>query len=328
MFHKLPSLNGLVAFEAVARLQSFANAAQELCVTQSAISHRIRLLEEYFEVRLLVRSRGAVTLTAQGTHLLGGVLDAMSALQAMSTRLASSGRKLVRLSIGPALARSWLIGKLGAFYATHREIDLEINAVRLAPGDKVTCLKSGEADVAIRYGSEQNWPGFACVKLLQSEVFPVCGPGYRAAHPGLARLAALRDATLLRLSRQPWVPWFRAAGLTWKEPTQGPIFSDAGIMLDAAANGQGIALARSVLVNYEIATGRLVRLFDISIPSGGAHYAIYSPHSAAHSEVTSFIDWLVAAAGDTGDRMPSSQQAAWRERNSAQRRHRAAIAAP
>lgn len=296
MLRKLPPFHTLAAFEAVARHQSFARAAQELCLTQSAISHRITTLEQHLGVRCFVRGRGAVALTAQGTHLLGGVLEAMSALQTACARLQNPGRKVVRLSVGPAFAKSWLIEKLGGFYREHRDTDLEINAIKLAPPDKLACLKAGEADVAIRYGSDSDWPGFVHAELLQSEVFPVCSPAYPAMAGPFARPEALLGKTLLRLPRQPWAPWFRAAGLDCEEPSQGPVFSDAGIMLDAAAEGQGVALARSVLAKYDLDAGRLVRLFDISIPSGYSYYAICLPEAQARPEVAVFVEWLVATA--------------------------------
>ncbi len=296
MAKKLPPFHTLVAFEAVARHLSFSKAAQELSLTQSAISHRISKLEQHLGARCVVRGRGLVSLTPQGVQLLGGVLEAMSALEAACTRLQNPGRKAVRLSVGPAFARGWLIEKLGNFYREHGEIDLEINAAKLPPAGKLAVLKAGEADVAIRYGSDADWPGFNCVKLLQSEAFPVCSPSYSATAGPFNEPAALVGATLLRLSGQQWTPWFRAAGLACEEPSQGALFSDAGIMLDAAANGQGVALARSVLVSFELKMGRLVRLFDIGIPSESAYHAICAPEVMKRPEVGRFLDWLVAIA--------------------------------
>lgn len=297
MFRKLPSFHALAAFEAVARHQSFARAARELCVTESAVSHRIRTLEQHFSARFFVRTRRAVTLTAQGTCLLGAVLEALCTLQDACTRLERNTRKTVRLSVGPAFARNWLLERLGSFYRLHRDVDLEINAVKLAQRDKLACLKSGEADMAIRYGEESDWPGSGCFELIRSEVFPVCSLSYRAALGEAPQPRALLDATLLRLPRQPWKPWFRAAGLACEEPDHGPLFSDAGLMLEAAAKGQGVALARSALADEYLDSGRLARLFDVSIPSDCAYYAVCLPEVAARPEVASFIEWLVTSVG-------------------------------
>jgi LysR family glycine cleavage system transcriptional activator len=295
MFRKLPSFHGLAAFEAVARYQSFAKAAEELCVTQSAVSHRIKSLEQQFGARFFIRNRNSITLTAQGTFFLGAVIESLSTLESACSRL-SGTRKVVKLNVGPAFARNWLVERLSSFYRLHADVDLEVNAIKVAQTHKLSSLRTGEADVSIRYGEEADWPGFQCIELMRSEVFPVCSPAYKAAQGGITHTGDLRGATLLRLPRQPWKPWFRAARLKYDEPHQGPLFSDAALMLDAAAQGQGVALARSALVEHDLATGRLERLFEISIPSEFAYHAICQPAVARREEVASFIDWLVASA--------------------------------
>jgi LysR family transcriptional regulator, glycine cleavage system transcriptional activator len=299
MSNKLPPFHALAAFEAVARHQSFSKAAQELSITQSAISHRINKLEEHLGVQCIVRGRGRVSLTPQGVQLLGGVLDAMSALNAACTRLKNpSLRKTVRLSVGPAFARGWLAEKIGDFYRKHDEIDLEINAVKLSRPGKLAVLQSGEADIAIRYGSESDWPGHKCIKLLHSDAFPVCSPSYAASAGPFNEPCDLVGASLLRLSDHQWTPWFRAAGIACEEPAQGLLFSDAGIMLEAAAGGQGIALARSVLVHLELRTGRLIRLFDTGVKSEFAYHVICPPGAMRRPEVEVFVEWLVSVAGN------------------------------
>ena len=296
MFRKLPPFPALAAFEAVARHRSFAQAAEELGVTQSAVSHRIRALEEHFGAKFLVRSRRSVTLTAQGRFFLGAVVESLSTLEVACAQL-SGTRKVVKLSVGPGFARNWLVGRLDGFYRQHDDIDLEVNAVKLAQTGKMSSLRTGEADVAIRYGRESDWLGFQCIELMRSEVFPVCSPGYRdAMAAALSSPGGLLKTTLLRSPRQPWRPWFAAAGLACGEPDHGPLFSDAALMLDAAAQGQGVALARSTLVEHDLAEGRLVRLFGISIPAGSAYQAICRPAVARRPEVVSFLDWIVARA--------------------------------
>lgn len=292
MFRTLPSFHGLAAFEAVARYQSFAMAAEELCVTQSAVSYRIKALEQQFDTKFFVRKRNSVTLTTQGMLFLGAVIEALSILESACLRL-SGTHKIIKLSVGPAFARNWLVERLNNFYRLHVDIDLEVNATKLVQTNKLGSLKSGEADISIRYGTETDWPGFQCVELMRSEVFPVCSPGYKAGVGGIANPKDLLRATLLRLPRQPWRPWFRAVKLDCEEPHRGPLFSDAALMLDAAAQGQGVALARSVLVKHDLATGRLVRLFDAGIPSEFAYHAICQPAIAQREDVASFIDWLL-----------------------------------
>lgn len=291
-FNRLPPLHALTAFEAVARLQSFARAADELCLTHGAVSHRIRLLERFYGARLLLRRGGTVTLTTKGAYLLTSVLDALSVLRDASQRV-SDARPVVSVSAGPSSAHYWLIVRLGDFYRDNPGIDLEISATKLTKQKKRVSIESGEVDVALRYGSKEEWSGLDCVKLMDVQLFPVCSPSYRAALGGLSATTDPREATLLRLPHEPWKPWFAAANLDWPEPTSGPIFGDASLMLDAAANGQGIALARSVLVEHDLVSGRLVQLSDISVASGRAYFAVCSPAARARPEVKRFLEWLV-----------------------------------
>jgi LysR family glycine cleavage system transcriptional activator len=157
-------------------------------------------------------------------------------------------------------------------------------------------VAGGEADVALRYWTEDEWTGLEWVKLLEVELFPVCSPAYRPSSGGLAKPADLRHATLVRLLHEPWKPWFRAAGLDWPEPASGPLFSDASLMLDAAANGLGVALARNVLVESDLASGRLAHLFKVSLPSSRAYYALCSHSAKARPEVRTFIKWLLVTS--------------------------------
>lgn len=294
-FKKLPPLHALTAFEAIARLQSFARAADELCITHGAVSHRIKLLEDHYGMRLLLRRGGAITLTTKGTYLLTSVLEALSILQEASQRV-SQARPVVTVSAGPSSARNWLILRLGAFYRDNPDIDLEISATKLSKQKKRVSIESGEVDIALRYGSKEEWSGLECVKLMDVQLFPVCSPAYKETLRGLPTITDLRKAVFLRLPHEPWKPWFEAATLSWPEPVSGPLFGDASLMLDAAANGQGVALARSVLVDHDLASGRLVRLFDISVPSARAYHAVCSPAARGRPEVQRFIEWLVASS--------------------------------
>jgi len=183
--------------------------------------------------------------------------------------------------------------RLGEFYRDNPDIDLEISATKLNKQKKRVSIESGEVDVALRYGSMEEWSGLDCVKLMDVQLFPVCSPSYRATLGGLSTTAELRKAIFLRLPHEPWKPWFTAAGLDWPEPASGSIFGDASLMLDAAASGQGIALARSVLVEHDLASGRLVRLSEVGVASGRAYFAVCSPAARARSEVQRFLEWLV-----------------------------------
>jgi LysR family transcriptional regulator, glycine cleavage system transcriptional activator len=293
----VPPLNVLAAFEAAARHHSFAKAAQELHVTDSAISHRIRLLEEQVGEKLFIRTGGGLVLTGKGTFYLAAVQEALTTLRKAAATLAG-GRQVVRISIGPALARNWLVARLGEFYRLHGDIDLEISATKLS-GSKTAALKSGEADIAIRYGKASDWTGYEAVELLAGNLFPVCSPGYRKSTGGLRRPKDLLNAALLRLPGQLWKPWFSAAGLDSTEPLTGPLYSDADLLLDAAVSGQGVALARSMLVGEHLSSGRLVMPFDISIPAPSSYFALYRREASSRAEVTALLDWLILVSRST-----------------------------
>src|SRR5262249_31228577 len=147
-------------------------AAEELHVTDSAISHRIRLLEALVGEKLFLRTRQGIVLTGRGACYLAAVQAALATLKDAAATLSANGRAVLRISIGPALARNWLVVRLGEFYRLHVDTDLEISATKLT-GSKTTVLKSGEADVAIRYGKASDWAGYEAIELLAGNLFPV-----------------------------------------------------------------------------------------------------------------------------------------------------------
>lgn len=298
MARNVPPLNVLAAFEAAARHHSFARAAEELHVTDSAISHRIRLLEDRIGEKLFVRTGNGLVLTGKGTAYLAAVQEALATLESAAAAMRTESRHVLRISIGPALARNWLVARLGEFYRLHEGIDLEISATKLS-GKKTEVLKSGEADVAIRYGQASHWTGYEAVELLAGNLFPVCSPGYRKSAGGLNKPKDLLKAALLRLPGQPWKPWFNAAGLDAIEPLTGPLYSDADLLLEAAVSGQGVALARSMLVGEHLSSGRLVMPFDISIPAPSSYFAVYRRESNGRAEVAALLDWLTLVARST-----------------------------
>jgi len=290
MSRPLPPLHALVAFVTVARHGSFGHAARELCVTPSAISHRIKALEQHFDTVLFSREHTMVRLTAQGELMLEAVTTALASLENVHERLHNSRRRTVRVSVGQAFARNWLIERLPRFYRLHRDINLELNGARAARL-KLDSLRSGEADVAIIDGAPES-KDFERIEILACRVFPVCSPAYRATLEDPDDPRALLRAGLLRVSRQPWRPWFKAAHVVCQEPDQGPLFSDSGLMLDAAVSGQGVGLARDVLIQHDLEMGRLVRLCDVSIEC--VYYAVCLPRAIERPEVSAFVKWLAS----------------------------------
>lgn len=192
----LPPLQTLAAFEAAARLQSFARAADELCVTHSAVSHRIRLLENHLGARLFLRLGKKVVLTPQRSSFLETVTRALELLRArVASAARQSGRRL-RLSTLPAFAHSWLVYRIERFLRAHPDIDLEIDTT-----PSVVDLKSGEADLAIRHGLG-NWEGLEVIRFLDDELQAVCSPDFRDAHPQIKEPRDLKGVTLLRHTAQ------------------------------------------------------------------------------------------------------------------------------
>lgn len=298
---RLPPLHILATFEAAARHKSFTKAAEELCVTKSAISHRIKLLEAHFEAPFFMRQNKNLALTPQGSFFLEAVREALATLQNACSQMPGQERKVVRVSVRPAFASNWLIDKLGNFHRQHEDIDLEIYA------SKTTNLRTVGADIAICYGKANEWAGFECTKLLTGSLFPVCSPSYRKTLGEVNQPEDLLRAVLLRLPRHPWGPWFKAAGVKCAEPTTGLLFSDAHLMLNAAANGQGVALAFDILARNDLKMGKLVRLFDLSIPSDCAYYAVYPDGVLSKPETPLFLDWLVTTCRNEPTDSPKTQ---------------------
>jgi len=291
-FRKLPPLNALAAFESVARHGSFTKAAKELFLTHSAVSQRVTQLEKQLKVQLLTRSTRAVELTAAGARYLESVREALSTLALASDRFAEDETRQLRLSVVPVFASNWLIHRLRPFHRLHPNVDLDIRS-----STAMANVKTGEVDVAIRWG-KGDWPGVAKVKLFSDEVFPVCSKLYLKGLGVLQSPADLQRGILLRHSFQRWEPWFEKAGLDWSEPTQGPIFNDSSLMLQAAADGHGIALGRRMLTQDLLEQGSLVRLFDISAFIEEAFYVVFAKESLQRPEVAAFVEWIKTAAAE------------------------------
>ena len=295
MRRRLPPLHAVAVFEAAARHNSFAKAADELCVTHSAISHQIKQLEEHLGIRLFLRLPRAVVLTNEGRTFLIEVKSALEALEAAALKISrNTGANILRVNVLQPFAGNWLIGRLEHFVKEHPQIDLEIEATQ-----KEDTHLLDDVDVSVRYGAG-DWNGVDFVKLMEVDLFPVCSPSYLKNIGCLARPNDLNKAVLLRHRMEPWDTWFRAMGLDWGRPITGPLFSDARIMLDAAASGQGVALARNVLAEKDIDEGRLVRLFDVKVPAPGAYYALFKQGSRVRPEIDAFITWLISVSRKVG----------------------------
>ena len=290
MATRLPPVHALSAFEAAARLGSFAVAADELCITPSALSHRIRLLEDFVGERLFLRDGRAVSLSEFGRRYLDVVRSALRTLTdfPMPSRSAPSQRR-IKITVPPTFARYLLVPHLAEFTSLHPDIVIEtFLSVPLYD------LSLSESDVEIRFGAG-NYPNLVTEKLFEEPAFAVASPAYLKQVGTLKTPADLGKATLLRSALEPWQPWFEAAGLDWPEPSNGLRVDDLGLLLEAIKHGHGVGLTRQHFAQDMIAKGDVVQLFDVRLLTPPhAYYVVYEKPVRERAEVSLFIDWVLS----------------------------------
>jgi DNA-binding transcriptional LysR family regulator len=278
---RLPSIEGLRAFEAAARLGSFERAADELAVTASAIGKRVVTIEEMLGTSLLLRGAKALSLTAAGREYLERVRPALDLLLALPQHQRALQRsERLRVVAPPTFARQILVPHLDDFAQSHAGVELEV--VLSIPYLDVQNI---EADVEVRHGVAVD----VNAVLMHDRVLPLAAPSLLARGAVLHQPADLRQHALLRTPIEPWTPWFRAAGLDWPEPSAGAKLVDLGLTLEAAVQGQGIALARPSLARRWIEGGSLVAPFALTArPAQQYHLAAVSATPIAQD----FAEWL------------------------------------
>lgn len=288
----LPSTMALRAFEVSARTLSFTEAARELNLTQGAISHQVKNLEAQLGVKLFHRDRQRLRVSEDGAAYLPFVREAVDRLRAGAEFLsAREDSGVLTVSVSPNFAAKWLVHRLGDFIVGHPEIDLRISASM----DHVD-FSSNDVDMAVRHGTG-DWPDLHITPLAQEEIFPVCSPELLRVGPPLERPEDLAKHVLLHdLSRNDWPLWFAAAGVEPIDVSRGPQFDQTSMVIDAAVEGQGVALARRVLAARDLIAGRLVRPFDITLPAPYGYYIACPKSVADRAKIALFRDWLVAEA--------------------------------
>ena len=294
---RLPSLNGLRAFEAAARHLSFTLAAAELNVTQTAISHLIRRLEDELGVRLFVRQNRALTLTPQGIAYLPGVRAAFQDLRLATEQLiGDDDGKVLTISTLTSLAAKWLLPRLPDFQSAHPDID-----VRITTTTNLVDFGKDNVDAAIRYGRGQ-WPGLRADWLMAEELFPVCSPALMKGDRPLRQPKDVADHTLLHTSGyiEDWRLWLTAAGLPSEIMSNpGLTFDYSFLTVQAAIDGLGIAMGRTAFVETDIARGRLVVPFRITLPSDAGFYLVCPANAADKPKIAVFRKWLIESARQT-----------------------------
>ncbi|MFH7586200.1 transcriptional regulator GcvA [Oceanimonas smirnovii] len=290
MSRRLPPLNALKAFEAAARNLSFTRAAEELFVTQAAISHQIKALEEFLGIKLFRRRNRSLLLTEEGQSYFLEIKDIFTGISDATERLlARSAKGALTVSLQPSFAIQWLVPKLVRFSEAHPDIDVRIKAVDLDEGSL-----TDDVDVAIYYG-KGHWPGLRADKLHAEYLIPVCSPMLLMGTRPLKTPEDLTRHTLLHdTSRRDWKAWFKQLDIPAANVNQGPIFSHSSMVIQAAIHGQGVALGHSVLTQPEIDAGRLVCPFEQVLMSKNAYYLVSHEAQANLGKIAAFRDWMLA----------------------------------
>lgn len=288
----LPSIQTLRAFDAAARHGSYSAAADELGITHGAVSHRIRELEERLNVRLFRRAGRLMVPTREAAALLSQVQQALATLGRAFPPASRQAPERLIVSVHPSLAHCWLIPNLKSFTSEFPDIDLEIRST----ADLDDFLDPG-IDIALRYGNG-GWPNANDEKLASDVLFPVCSPDYRDRLV-IVEPQDLNRCVLLRHAWQPWALWFVQARVRLAEPNHGLSLSDGAMALEAAASGQGVALARGLFAKRDLESGRLVRLFDIEVEDIYAYFVAWRVGSRLTPAAEAFRDWIRRALAAT-----------------------------
>jgi LysR family glycine cleavage system transcriptional activator len=294
MLRRLPPLNALKAFETAARHGSFTRAAEELCVTQGAVSHQVKALESELGVKLFNRERQRLVITEAGREYLAVLRDAFDRIALGTERLTQRQRSgVLTVSTSPDFATKWLVHRLGRFAEKHPEIDLRISATM----HHVDFARE-DVDMAVRHGAG-NWPGLEVVSLCSEELFAVCSPSLVSGWNRRIRPADVLRFPLLHLNdRRDWMRWLEAAGVAATEISHGPVLSHASMVIDAAINGQGVGLARTTLAAWDLINHRLAAPFSVTLPLSKGYWIVCPRATSMLPKIATFRDWLLAEAAE------------------------------
>ena len=289
---------------------SMRKAAAELNVTPAAVSHQVKALEEYLGVPLFRRLNRALLLTSAAQKCLPGLTAGLDRMAEAMERLAGEDRAgIVTVSLPPSFAAKWLVPRLERFTETHPDLD-----VRVSASMELVDFRRDEVDIAIRFG-HGNYPGVAAEKLFDDAVAPMCGPAllvgiHPLRQPGdLRHHALLHDDSVLVIdaTAPDWRMWLKAAGVEGVDASRGSHFSSADHAIQAAIDGAGVALGRLSLASADLAAGRLVMPFELSLALAPSYYVVYPEATAGRPKVTAFRNWLMEEAEKDGARGPADE---------------------
>lgn len=294
MTRKLPPLNALRAFEAAARCGNFTRAAQELFVTQGAVSRHIATLEDWLGVQLFERGRHGISLTPAGQRYSTSMRVALDQIELGTRQLQqeSPDEWLLRVKVPPTFAIRWLIPRLARFHALHPRIDVQITTSH-RPAD----FERDEIDVSIHsQPSPPVGPGYRL--LFRETLLPVCAPALLHADAPLEDPADLAQQALLSSLNRPhdWLAWLTAAGIPDMDTRRGLKFENAAMAYQAAAEGLGVMVGLLAFVRDDLAAGRLVAPFDLRVPTQGGYFMAWRTDCVVPQRVREFENWLAGEA--------------------------------
>lgn len=286
----IPPLNAVRTFECAARHLSFSQAAGELHVTASAVSHQIKGLEEYLGVRLFRRHARQVELTPEGEAYLPVIRLSLEQISEATRRIMSRQDQVIRINVAPAIAGGWLIPRLYDFYASHAGVEVEITtSMRLVD------FSHSDVDLAVRYGKGQ-WQGLKSHLLIREELVLVCSPKLLGEGQGPKSADDMRRLPLLhvRPKATDWQEWFAAAGIEAVDLQGGIGFQSSPLMLDAVEAGLGYGIISRHLIQQELASGRLVMPLEISATGSNGYFLVYPENRIDDPKVALFRDWMLS----------------------------------
>ncbi len=298
-------LNALRAFDAAARHQSFSAAAAELNVTPAAVGQQVRNLESWLGIALFARASSGsarLVLTDAARAALPDIREGFERLTVGLARLKDAGVHAgLTITVSPAFAAKWLLPRIERFQQAYPDLD-----VLLDTNARSVDFQAERIDVGVRYGGGR-WPGLTAVRLMDEVMFPVCSPDFGPLKGGTLSAEALQGCTLihdLSMANEPdyptWRMWLDASGYPLIKANHGLRINNSAAVLQAAMEGQGLALARSVMVRDDLAAGRLIRPFadkGLDCPLTQAYYVVYRPECGELPKVRAFRDWVLGEAG-------------------------------
>ena len=289
MARRLPPLNSLKSFEAAGRLLSFTHAAEELNVTQAAVSHQVKVIEGFLGMPLFLRSPRKLVLTEQGRALLPEVIEAFDKLSnAIGAIQQEPPNKMISVRLAPSFAAKWLSPRLKYFWLQYPEIDLCLYHAHPAVD-----FDREQIDIAVTYG-KGDWPGIVADRILSLDFFPVCTPAFMSNDKPLSDIDNLRYYTLLHdASYECWTDWLKLSGINEVNVNKGTIIDDTNVLIQAAVDGQGVALGSKTFVQELLDSGKLVKPFDITLKNDFAYYIVCPETNLKNPSVKAFKNWLL-----------------------------------